>query len=248
MAAATTQAGSTWRRAAVAAVFACLTAGLVTLGAPGADAVKPKVIGKTKRTPPPSCPTPNRPNPPARKGCQVLGEVTGFQKRADGKMGLMRVPKDGHIVAWAVDLAKPNKGERKFFKRVLGNRAFNGAPSARLAMLSRADKKKYRLRAQSSHEKLGPLLGRKQFFTLNDPIPVKEGWIAGLTTYTWVPNFAHDLHSNDLWKASRTKNRCEGERNLTKRSRPHRNVGSTRAYGCSYNHARLDYWAYFRPS
>ncbi len=253
MAATTTQAGSTRSRAAIAAAaaFACLAGGVVAIGgSEQADGAKAKEIGKTKKEPKPSCPTPSGNDFPPKKGCQVLGEVTGFQAHADGKKGLMKAPADGHIVGWAVDLSRPNKDEQKFFARKLGDRAFNGEPSARLSLLTRSNnnKKKYRLRAQSPATKLGSLLGRRQYFTLNNPIPVKQGWISALTTQTWVPDFAHDLPGDDLWKASRTAKRCDGEANLTKRSRPHQDPGSTRVYGCSYDDARILYWAYFVPS
>src|SRR5688500_14702537 len=135
MAATTTTAGLARGRLAAAGAFACLIAGAVALSSGGdADAARAKEIGRTGDPPKPSCPTPSENNFPARRGCQVLGEVTGIQLSANGKDGLMKVPADGHIVGWSVDLARPNPDERKFFEKVLGDRAFNGAPSARLAM------------------------------------------------------------------------------------------------------------------
>lgn len=246
MAATTTEAGSTRSRLVAAGAFACLAAVTVAVGltAP-AEALKPNTIGKTSHTPKPSCPTPDSNNFPPKKGCQAFGEVTGFQVRADGKQDLMKMPADGKIVAWAVSLSKPSKGEQKFFRKVLGNRGNTSAASARLALLTHAHESKFRLRTQSPSIGLSPYLGRRQYFTLRKPIPVKKNWIAALTTNTWTPNFAHDLHGNDKWKASRTKKRCEGLRNLTKRSRPHQKKGSTRTYGCTYDHARILYWAYF---
>jgi len=248
MAATTTTAGSTRSRLAAAIAFACLITGAVAIGASApADAVKPKILGHTKKTPKPSCPTPEQTPFPPRKGCQVFGEVTGFQIRANGKRGLMKAPADGKIVAWSVDLARPDPAERKFFSEVLGDRAFNGAPTARLSILTRAKKRKFRLRAQSPTQNLKSLLDRRHYFTLNNPISVKKGWIAALTSQTWVPNFAHNLPGDDLWRASREPGRCDAppQANLTERSRPHLGVGSTRTYGCSYNDARLLYWAYF---
>ena len=232
-----------------AAALACLVAGGIALSSTGdADAVKAKEIGKTGNTPKASCPTPSGNDFPARRGCQVLGEVTAIQLSANGKDGIMKVPDDGHIVGWSVDLAKPSDSERKFFERVLGNRAFNGAPSARLAMLSKANGRKYRLRGQSPAVRLNPFLGRRQYYTLNNPIEVKKGWHAGLTTQTWVPSFAHDLRNDDLWRASRDQGRCEGEKNLTQRSHPHLNPGSVKTYGCTYSDARVLYWAYFKKA
>jgi hypothetical protein len=246
MAARTTEAGSARRRFAVAAAFACLATSLVAVGATSpADAVRAKEIGKTKKSPNPSCPTPNTSDPPAKKICKALGRVTGFQAKGDGRKGLMRIPENGRIVAWGVDLAKPNKEERAFFEAEL-----NGDPRARLAMLTHADKKKYRLRAQSPEVNLDGLLGRRQYLTLRNPIAVKKGWIAALTTTSWVPNLAHDLaggKKQNVWKGSRTRKRCTRRKDLLERSRPHKGVGSTRAYGCTYTD-RLLYWAYFVPN
>lgn len=246
-----TRAGSNQRRGAIAAAFAALAAGVIaiagfTASASGAGGGA-KQLGKTAQTPRPSCPTPSGSFPP-RKGCQALGEVTGFQKKADGKKNLFQIPSQGKIVAWSVDLARPDKKERDFFADVLGNEALGGAPSARLALLSEANGKKYRLRAQSPRMKLSSLLGERQYFTLNDPITVQKKWIVALTTPTWVPNFAHDFGGGDRWQASRTKDRCDGEKNLQDRSKPHKGIGSTRVYACSYNDARLLYWAYFVPA
>jgi hypothetical protein len=255
MAATTTQAGSTRSRSVIAAAvaFACLVAGVVAIGpADVAGGAKAKEIGKTKKTPKASCPSPSGNDFPPKKGCQAFGEVTGFQAHGDGKSGLMKAPADGHIVGWAVELSRPNKGEQKFFEDVLGDRAFDGEPSARLSLLTRANnKKRYRLRAQSPAVKLGSLLGRPQYFTLNNPIEVRKGWISALTSQTWTPNFAHDLPGkadDNLWKASRTENRCNSFKDKTERSRPHLDPGSTRVYGCSYNRARVLYWAYFVAS
>lgn len=231
---------------AFGALAACLIAiGIFTIPASGQGS-DVKKIGKTKDTPRPSCPSPSGSFPP-KKGCQALGEVTGFQKKADGKKNLMQVPSQGKIVGWSVALAKPDKSERDFFERVLGDNAADGAPTARLALLSKADGKKYRLRAQSPRMNLNGLLGEKQVFTLNNPIPVQSKWTVALTTPTWIPNFAHDYGSSDRWVASRTRRRCDGEKNLTERSSPHTGIGTTRVYACTYNDARLLYWAYFVP-
>ena len=158
----------------------------------------------------------------------------------------MKVPADGTIVGWSVDLSRPNKEEQEFFAEVLGDRAFNGRPSARLAMVSKAKKRKFRLRAQSPQIQLGSSLGRRQYFTLNNPLEVKKGWIAALTTKTWVPNLAHDLPGDLKWRASRIPKYCDGtpQSNLTEHSHPHQQVGTTKTYACTYND-RLLYWAYF---
>jgi len=246
----TTAGSSRRRKGTIAGAFAALAACLIAVGAFTAPASgradNVKKIGKTAHTPRPSCPSPSGSFPP-KKGCQALGEVTGFQKKADGKKNLMQVPAQGKIVGWSVDLAKPDKKERDFFERVLGENAADGAPTARIALLSKADGKKYRLRAQSPRMNLNGLLGEEQTFTLNNPITAQKKWIVALTTPTWVPNFAHDYGGSDRWMASRTRKRCDGQKNLTEHSSPHTGVGSTRVYACTYNDARLLYWAYFVP-
>ena len=246
MAATTTEAGSTRSRLVAVAAFACLSAGAVAIGSVGsAEAVKPKEIGRTSKHPAPSCPTPSG-DPPAKKICQAFGEVTGFQVQARGEQDLMKVPADGKIVAWAVDTSVPSKAEENFFRNKLGNQGDSSAPSARIALLTHAHETKFRLRDQGPTQNLNGYLGRKQYFTLRHPIPVKKNWIVALTTQTWVTNFAHDYgKKDDKWRASRTKKRCEGRKNLIKRSRPHHDPGSTRGYGCTYSDARILYWAYF---
>ena len=36
----------------------------------------------------------------------MVGAVTGFQTTANGKRAIFKVPSDGHIVAWSVDLVE----------------------------------------------------------------------------------------------------------------------------------------------
>src|SRR5688572_23198054 len=89
---------------ALVVALACIAFGIQV--AVGASA---KQLGKTKDTPSPNCPENDN------YSCQVTGQVTGFQRSADGKRGLFKVPEDGKIVAWSVDLADPSKSERETF-------------------------------------------------------------------------------------------------------------------------------------
>jgi hypothetical protein len=235
------------RRAAFAGAFALLAAAMVLIGATTAGALKAKQMGKTESTPNPSCPTPSGPHPP-RQECQAFGEVTGFQVEADGKNGLFKVPSDGNIVAWSLDLARPSESEQQFFRTNLGNEGFDGDPTARISLLKRAEGAKYRLKARSPIVRLQGSLGDPLHVTLNDPIAVREGWIVALTSPTWVPNFAHDISAGNRWRASRNPERCSGFENLTELSRPHETIDTRRTYGCTYGNARLLYWAWFVPN
>jgi len=215
------------------------------------------VIGATKRTPPPTCPTPSGQNPPAEKLCQVMGKVTGFQLRADGRSGIFKVREPGRIVAWSVDLSRPNRDERDFFEDALGSDNLGVDPVARLAILSKQGDGEFKLTKQSPLVDLKPFLGERPIFTLNDPLKVKPGLIVALTTPTWLPNFGLAGPETDAWRASRNKGQCgdepgdsakANEADLTKRSRAQQKVGDTRSYACRYESARLLYRAFLAPS
>lgn len=235
------------RRAAHALVFAALCAVLVAVfGISSAGATRAKVIGKTKHTPNPSC--------PAKKtgGCSVIGSVTGFMTKADGEKGPFHVFKDGTIVAWAIDLSKPSKNERKDFVTLFKNKTFGGHPSARISVLKSQGHHKFKLIRESEAIDLNNSMGRKQLFTLNKPLNVRKGQVIALTAPTWASAFAFGNNvsaKGDQWRASRSKKRCNvsHSRPNIEASKPQQKVGGTRRYACKYTGARLLYWAYFVP-
>jgi hypothetical protein len=235
------------RRAGYVLAFAALCATLVaTIAIPSAGASKAKVIGRTKHTPNPTC--------PAKKthgDCSVIGSVTGFMMRAGGERAPFHIFKDGAIVAWAIDLSRPDKSERNVFQNLFHNEAFGGHPAARISILKSQGHHKYKLVKESPAVDLNSSLGQKEIFTLNKPLRVRKGQVIALTTPTWASNFAVPVKSSEnQWLASRPKSRCLVDRDHPeniKASRPQQKVGSTRPYGCVYKGARLLYWAYFVP-
>ena len=54
---------------------------------------------------------------------------------ADGQRFPFQVRKNGKIVAYALDLSRPNKKQRNFFGKVFKNHRFGTAPTARLAVI-----------------------------------------------------------------------------------------------------------------
>jgi hypothetical protein len=214
----------------VATVFAGLKAS-------EADGVAAKVIGQTKKTPDPFCP----------KDCLITGTVTGFQVTADGKKGLFKVPSDGHIVAWSVDLGKPNEAAIGDANDLFDDKKYGGKSVGRLAVLKPEKKAKYKLTKQTPVQKLEPRFGRKPIFTLNKPMRVKKGQRLALTMPTWAPVFRSGLSKPDnQWIVSRSKDDC-GQKNLLD-AKPHQKKGSVRSYGCRFNGERILYWAYFVPN
>lgn len=252
---------TTRNRATIA--ISCLIALLgfataIAASARDADAKSAKVLGKTKKTPKPSCPSPNK-FPPPHKECQAVGQVTVLQKMADGVRNPYKVPKDGHLVAWGISLSKPSKEEYDFFTNSppsgpsLADGVGWGPPSGKISVLKKAkEKKEFKLVKDTPKVQLDPYLGRDPIFTLRKPLRVKAGSFVALTTGTWFPAFAHNepvtSKTGDVWLASRGKKYCGSNIEDVKHSKPHRKTGSTRKYGCTYTAGRLIYTAYFVPS
>ena len=233
----------------VAIAFAAACASLLALGLAfagsdraGAADAKATVIGKTKSAPKPNCPTPKGGNVPADRACQAMGRVTGFQTSADGRRNPFKVRKPGTIVAWSVALSKPDKKERTFFAEALSK---SGPPSARLSILKPKGKGRFKLVKQSPVAQLESVLGNRPVFTLTAPLRVRKGMIVALTTPTWISNLAdYQARNSDEWRASREQGQCLNENDLLDRSRPQQKAGGQRHYDCTYEGARLMYWAF----
>jgi hypothetical protein len=219
--------------------FAALCVLLVAIGVIAtAGAAAPKQLGKTKHSPKPECPG---------DPCFAVGSVTGFQREADGRHGLFRAREDGEIVAFALDLSKPNQSQRSFFGKFFENARFGEEPTARIAVLQQRPRGRYRLKRQSPVVELGDLLGQKQYFTLGDPLFIKKGHILALTVPTWASNFAVEVSSRrNEWRASRQPGECNSNQDI-KNGKPHQQVDTVRRYGCKYD-TRLLYWGFYQPT
>lgn len=196
-------------------------------------------IGNTEDTPKPSCP---------KDPCQAIGSVTGFQVNAKGESDLMEVPEDGELVAWSARLSQPKSSQREFFGKFYKDEKLGTAPTARIAVLKPPkDGNEFTLRAQGPVTELNDDLGSKPLYTLDTPIPIKEGDIIALTVPTWIPNFAVDLSNRNVWRASREKGACEDSNDI-KKGEPLQKVGKSKAFGCTYRQARILYTANYVPA
>jgi hypothetical protein len=215
-----------------------LLALLVALGPHAADAAKapktplPKllVLGASAQTANPACPA---------SPCQAIGRVTGFQSQIGNAKNVFVAPFDGKIVAWSLKLSAPTDTQKKFF-----NDFYGGDPSARLSILKPLVKSPgvYKLRSQTPVEQLSGLLGTTTTFTLKTPVNVRTGQIVALSVPTWAPVFAIGLAKNNTWLASRKKAKCTNPDDI-KAGSAQEVPASQRAYGCTYNTARLLYSA-----
>jgi hypothetical protein len=225
---------------AVLGALAALAAVLALAGLAGAqgEGDKPEPIGKTEKKPDPSCPD---------DPCQAIGSVTGFQVSAGKEKALMTAPEDGELVAWSVNLSKPKNSQQEFFGKFYKEENLGTVPTARIAVLKHRQANEYKLKGQGPIEELDGELGDKSRFSLEEPIPLREGDIIALTVPTWIPNFAVDLSQRNTWRASREKGKCE-DANDIKKGKPQEKVGSTRLYQCLYRQARILYTAFFIPA
>lgn len=232
--------GARWARLLLPALALAGALGLaLALQEPGsADAAKAKVLGKTSQDPRPSCP--GRP-------CEAVGSVTGFQQEANGERRPFKVRQNGHVVAWSVDLSKPDRSQRNFFGDFYSDNEFGKEPVAELAILKPQGGSRFKLKRRSPPVELNSELGRTPLLTLNDPLKVKKGDVIGITIPTWLPNFAVELSRENSWRASRGPNKCVRENDIQS-GRPLRETGKSRRFGCEYPTARLLYWAYFVPA
>jgi hypothetical protein len=200
------------------------------LAAPGlamATITEVGVIGPTTPETKPSCPA---------SPCLAVSRTTGFQVKVATNTTLSSVPKAGSIVAWTINLGKPNATQIKFFNANEG-----GAAEAGIAILAPQKKPNltYKLVATSPTVKLEKYFGRTVQFPLERSIQVKKGYIVALTVPTWAPALALGFGKDTSWRASREKKQCASTSSQSTQT----SIGSAVQYYCLYQTARLTYSA-----
>ena len=217
------------------AVFAVLAAALpaaapariIELGTP-ADAASLNCPGTTE-------------NP-----CVAAVRMTGYQGRASGgRKNPYYIRRDGHLVAFTVQLAKPTAEEVNFF-----NDNFGTPSTARISVLRRGTTRKtrldHRLVNQSDRFTLNRYFGSRPTFVFDRPVPVKKGnWIA-LTVPTWAPLLATNLARTNWWRSSRPKGSCEPPGSLEQFAME--DLREVNKFGCTYHGARLVYTVTYVPT
>ncbi len=229
------------------AVSAIAMLGASAFGAkPERDArLRSVVLGKTATYPEPGCPVPER--------CEVIARVTGIQMKAAGIDRPFRSPTRGNVVSWWLKLPKLRSSQLRAFSQLFG-----GRPAARLSILRRGKRGRFRLVRQSPVQQLTDLLGRKgrARFRLEEPLLIKQGDYVGVTAITWLPAFAVGLDPvGNAWLASRPRSRCKTPSTRDpsrfaayyKRSDAHASTSTVRNYLCTYRTARILYWARVVP-
>jgi hypothetical protein len=183
-------------------------------------------IGHQDNPPAPSCPG---------SPCLAVSRTTGFQAKVGDTRNPMVSTVNGRLVAWTLQLAKPDDNQINFFNTNLG-----GAPQARISVLRLgADKKTYKLTAQSELWDLTPYLGMTAQFPLARTIIVRQGDLIALTVPTWAPTLAVGQDRKDGWRADRAMGACDD----TKAQTALQTLKGTAPFPCLYRTARLTYTA-----
>jgi hypothetical protein len=216
-----------------------LAAGLAALPAPASARVVE--LGTPADDAPLNCPG------EAADPCVAAVRMTGLQGRVSGgRKNPYYIRRDGHLVAFTLQLAKPTAEEVNFFNSNWGTPSI-----ARISVLRRGATRKtrldYRLIRQSDRYRLDPYFGSRPTFVFDEPIPVKKGnWIA-LSVPTWAPLLAPNLDSSNWWRSSRPRGSCDSEE-FGVRQFALEDLREVAKFGCTYHGARLLYTVTYVPS
>jgi hypothetical protein len=186
-------------------------------------------IGDIQPPATPACPA---------KPCYALTRTTGYQAKIGTQRGTHVIASNGRIVAWSITLGKPGTKQAKFFDDNLG-----GAATAQITILKPGAKLFFRVVGQGDPQKLAPYFGTTAQFALTRSIPVKKGWVVGLTTPTWVPALSVNLPTDTSWRASRAKGTCDETSKQTALA----GASDLSQFYCLYRGARLTYTATLVP-
>jgi hypothetical protein len=217
-----------------------LTMVLAALAAPSSASARIVELGGTGDAATLNCPG------TAEDLCVAAVRMTGYQGRVSGgPKNPFYIRRDGHLVAFTVQLAKPTAEETAFF-----NDNFGSPSTARISVLRRGTTRKTRLQHrlinQSDRFTLNSYFGSKPTFVFDAPIPVKKGnWIA-LTVPTWAPLLAKDQARANWWRSSRPSDSCDPPKSL--RQFALEDLRDVATFGCTYHAARLIYSVTYVPS
>jgi hypothetical protein len=178
--------------------------------------------------------------------CVAAVRMTGYQGRASGgPKNPFYIRRDGHLVAFTLQLAKPTEEETNFFETNFGSPSM-----ARISVLRRGTTRKtrlnHRLVRQSERFELDRYFGSKPTFVFDRPLKVRKGnWIA-LTIPTWAPLLASPIARENWWRSSRASDSCDPPKSL--RQFAMEEPRELRKFGCTYHGARLLYSVTYVPS
>jgi len=169
--------------------------------------------------------------------CEVVSETTGMQVKVGKYNAPLKIPRNGTIVAWTIELSLPTPAQILFFNKNEG-----GTSEAAIAILRNTKGLGYQMVAQSPLIQLQQFFGETAQFALTTTIPVTKGERIALTVPTWAPALAIALGKNVSWRASRPKNTCTNAAEASTET-AQTTANSVAQYSCLYQTAQLLYSA-----
>lgn len=190
-------------------------------------------------------------SPPAASNCPddpcvAAYQVTAYQGRSGSLKNPFVIPRTGKIVAFSVTLGELTDTQIEFFDGRFGEN-----PQVQLSILRRSKRKgkkaNHRLMKQTKVYDVSRFLGSTPTFALDKPLRVGKGVRVALTVPTWAPVLdTVDLTGTDWWRASRAKDQCGKDDELSPPS-VHDELGEIVEYKCTYFKSRLLYTATYIP-
>ena len=184
----------------------------------------------------------NCPNDP----CVAAYQVTAYQGRSGSLQNPFVVPRAGKIVAFSVTLGELTPTQVEFF-----DGRFGEDPQVQLSILRRSTVKgkkgNHRLMRQSKVYDVSRFLGSTPTFALDEPLRVGKDTRVAITIPTWAPLLdTVDLARSDWWRASRDKDECGKDDELSPPS-VQNELTEIVDYQCTYFNSRLLYTATYIP-
>ncbi|MBJ7470189.1 MAG: hypothetical protein JHD16_02765 [Solirubrobacteraceae bacterium] len=178
----------------------------------------------------------------AEQDCAVvLARQTAFQAKVGTTKAFTTVKSSGHVVAWTVSLVSVSA---EGVKNV--NSRYGGAPRAALVVLAPLGKSRYKVVEKGPLVDLTKYLGTNPTFALPTALPVKAGYVVGITVPTWAPMLQLGLGGDTSWRSSKPL-----KESVDKDYRPQRALVGTNAeasFGALYQRVRMAYSAVMVPT
>lgn len=170
--------------------------------------------------------------------CSAIPKTTGFQVKVGDTREIDNVKEDGRIVAWSITLGTPGPGQTAYFNKHLG-----GEAQAQITVMRAGNKQYHRILAQGEPIKLAPYFGQTVQIPLKKSIPVKKGWVIGITVPTWAPALALKQPNTTSWRASRGKGKCDDPVKEFVHQSAQTKTGQVVQFRCLYQGSQLTYSA-----
>lgn len=186
----------------------------------------------------------NKPGCPgfAASDCRiVLARQTAFQVKVGTTKSITTAPSEGHLVAWTLPLAAVSAAGVK-----TGNSNYGGAPKVSLVVLAPLGKSVFRVVTKGPLIDVTKYLGTTPTFALPTAIPVKKGYVVGLTVPTWAPVIQLGLGADTSWRSSRPLKEAVDENFASQRALVGR--ATQASFAGLFQRARLTYSATFVPT